>query len=175
MFNLGEGWGFVSHICFDLSLDTRQLLLVRNIALVVGDTPRLTIFHLPHIQHRNRGATHPVDLSDEQTKAASSTSYDDDLIIEVDLTRQTKSYAPIDLSQSPADCDCRRVPYRDPDWYLLPVHVLGAEAQRDHPGDEGMEEGDIEDLQEEVDGERRKPGVALRRLLEGTAVCHYDE
>lgn len=40
------------------------------------------------------------------------------------------------------------------------MHSLRAEAQRDDPGQERVEESDTQDLEEEVDGERRKPRVA---------------
>lgn len=42
----------------------------------------------------------------------------------------------------------------------VPVHSLRAEAQWNDPGQERVEEGDAQDLEDEVNGERREPRVA---------------
>lgn len=171
-------WGEIgndTHVLLDLSLHACQLLLVRDIALVVCDAPRLSIRHLSHIQHCHRGAAHAIHLGNEQAEAAGAAGDDDDFVLEVDVAGQTKGQAPVDLPKSPADGDEGGVPYGDAEGDLVPVHVLGAEAQRDHPGDKGVEEGDIEDLQEEVDGERREPRVALWWALEAAEVCHIGQ
>lgn len=51
----------------------------------------------------------------------------------------------------PAECDedCPR--NGDDHWWGLPFDRLRAEAQRDEPADEGVEESDVEHFEEEID------------------------
>jgi len=45
---------------------------------------------------------------------------------------------------------------------MCPGHSLRAHAERDHPCYEWVEEGYVEDFEEEVDGEGLGPGEVLR-------------
>lgn len=57
----------------------------------------------------------------------------------------------VDEAGHPAECDedCPRD--GDNHGWGFPFYRLGAEAQRDEPADEGVEESDVEDFEEEID------------------------
>ncbi len=53
---------------------------------------------------------------------------------------------------------------------MCPGHSLRAHAEWDHPCYEWVEEGDVEDFEEEVDGEGLGPGEVLSWWMVGHCV-----
>lgn len=148
------------------------MFFVRNVALVICNASSLAVFHLSHIQYSDGGTTHAIDLGDEQAEPTCASSDDNNLVFEVDLTGKAEGKTPVDLAHGPADGNEGSVPDRDADRDLVPVHVFGAKAQGDHPCHKGMEESDVEDLEDEVDRKGREPRVALWWTLKTSDRSH---
>ncbi|EEY19282.1 predicted protein [Verticillium alfalfae VaMs.102] len=132
-------------------------------------TPRAAPFsHGPRVEHGDGGAAHAVDLGEEEAQARGAARDDDDLVGEVDVARQAVGDARVDGGQGPDEGDEARPGDGHEHGRRGPVHHLGAEAEWDDPGDEGVEEGRLEDLEDEVDREGVEPGVIMgHRAIHG--------
>ncbi|KZL79934.1 hypothetical protein CI238_10222, partial [Colletotrichum incanum] len=94
-----------AEISFNLRRDPRDLRLVRDVALVERDAPRFPVLHVVDVQHGDGGAAHAVHLGDEKAQAAGAAGDDDDLLAEVDVTRQAVGDALVDHVGHPAQRD----------------------------------------------------------------------
>lgn len=56
----------------------------------------------------------------------------------------------------------------------VPFYGLGAEAEHNDPANEGVKKSGVEDFENEVDGQRREPGVVLRRAWVMSCTRHYE-
>lgn len=148
---------YQTYILLNLERNLGDLLLVSDITLVVRNTPRLRVLHAIDIQHRHRRAAHTIHLSDEQAQSARTTRNDNNLFTEVHLTRDAVGDALVDHAGHPKERDDGGPSDGSHHRRGLPFYRLRAEAQRYNPTDKGVKKRGVENFEQEVDGERRKP------------------
>ncbi|KAI6764887.1 hypothetical protein HG531_012774 [Fusarium graminearum] len=139
-----------TYILLNLERNLGDLLLVANIALVVRNTSRLGVLHLIHIQHRHCRAAHAIHLRNEQTQPASTSSDDNNLLAQINLTWDAMSDALIDHIGHPEKRDYSGPRNGGHHRRSLPFHRLRAEAQWNNPTDKRVQKSRVEDLQDEV-------------------------
>lgn len=142
----------LTYISLDILRNLGNLRLIRHITLVERHAPGLAIVHLLDIQHGHSSTAHAIHLSNQQTQPAGTARDDNDLIAEVDFARQTVSDPVVDGYEDPAEGDYGSPRDGHQHWWRVPEHILSPEAEGDNPGDKGVEEARLEDLDEEVDG-----------------------
>ena len=146
-----------------LSLNLRRylgdLFSIPNIALVNRHTPRLPRLQLRNIKHRHRRPTHAIHLRDQQPQPARAACNHNNLLPQIDDARLRVRDLPVQDPEEEEEGEQRGVQDRGLHHGTGPGIDLRAQAEGDHPGHEGVEEGDVGDFEEEVDGEGGGPGV----------------
>lgn len=172
-----------TYILYDPRPRPIHLLLVPHITSIELHTlhPR-PLIHRFHIHHRHTRAPHPVDLRDAQSQPARAARDHNHFVCQIDIARRPIRDALIDDREEVEEGQERGVGGGVDEGRVGVGGCLGAQAERDHPGDEGVEDGFGEDVEEEVEGEVLVPwflgggvwrghGWCLRRGGVGMEIC----
>ena len=129
-----------------------HLLLIANITSIEFYTlsPR-PLIHIFHVHDRHARIPHPVDLGNAQSQPARAPSDHDYFISQVNLAGCPIRDALVEDRQEVEEGKKRGVGGCVDEGWCVVGGCLGAKAQGDHPGDEWVEDGVGENVEEEVE------------------------
>jgi len=117
------------------------------------------LLRVPYVQYSDTGTSHPVRLRQYLAQPARTTRDHHNLLIPVQLPRESIGYARIEEAENPYQRDYGSVDAGGGEVEAVVWRAYRSLAERDEPGDERVEEAAIQDVGEEVDGDVLMPGL----------------